>query len=344
MPEASAYTRGRARRHGIIGRATEGGGVVIYVLFFYDMAMTMANMALCVAFAALYVHRRSTLHLWLAILFGLCTLDIVLMYLFDFVPEFRATFSAAPGSSPFVYGYLHLAILLTFRLIAGFIFDRPPELREGALWILCCTYLAVAGSLAQALVEEFAENLCIGVLQLYIMGIGIKGLREGHEAARVLSPRAIKALVVSFACCSVGYLAWSVGSFAAGWESPRNVFVELSGGCNLVFACLYLHAYARCRREASAPSAVPLVAKRYDLTKREEEMLEMLAAGMSNQQIGSQAFISVGTVKTHAHNIYAKLGIKGRSDLASFLEQELSDSLDHVPHRRAGREREEAGL
>lgn len=302
---------------------------MVYLLFFYDMGMTVANMALCAAFAFFYAQRKSALHLWIAVLFGLCTADIMLMYLFDFVPEFRSLFSAAPGASPFLYGYLHLGILLTFRFIAGFIFDRPPALREGALWILCCTYLAVAGSLSEAAVEEFAENLCIGVLQLYIMGIGIAGLRDGREKGGTLDARTIRALVLSFAVCSVGYLLWSIGAFAAGWESPRNAFVELSGGVNLVFACLYMRAYLKRRREASAPAAVPLVAKRYDLTKREEEMLEMLAEGMSNQQIGSRAFIAVGTVKTHVHNIYAKLGIKGRADLAEFLERELSDSLDH---------------
>ena len=93
-------------------------------------------------------------------------------------------------------------------------------------------------------------------------------------------------------------LGWLFGvvdsSFAAGWESPRNVFVELSGGINFVFACLYLVAYARKLREASVPAVVPFVAKRYDLTKREEEMLEMLVEGLSNQQISSQAYISVG--------------------------------------------------
>ena len=302
---------------------------MVYLLFFYDMGMTMANAALCIGFAALFVRNRSPLHLWLAILFGLCTADIVLMYLFDFVPDFQLLFSAFPGSSPFLYGYLHLGILLTFRFIAGFIFDQPPAARESALWILCCTYLAVAGSLSEAVVEEFAENLCIGVLQLYIMGIGIRGLRKGDVGGRVLDSKAVVALVASFAFCSVGYLAWSIGSFAAGWESPRNVFVELSGGINFVFACLYLVAYARKLREASVPAVVPFVAKRYDLTKREEEMLEMLVEGLSNQQISSQAYISVGTVKTHAHNIYAKLGIKGRADLPAFLECELAASLDH---------------
>lgn len=310
---------------------------MVYLLFFYDMVMTMANTALCIAFVVLFTQRKNALQLWLAILFALSTADIVLMYLFDFVPDFQMVFAAAPASSPFVYGYLHLGILLTFRFIVGFIFDRPPALREGALWILCCTYLAVAGSLAEAAAQEFAENLCIGVLQLYIMGIGVAGLRDGRGEGRLLTARAIKALVASFAFCSVGYLAWSIGSFAAGWGSPRNAFVELSGGVNLVFACLYLHAYIKKRSEASAPTAVPFVAKRYGLTKREEEMLEMLAEGMSNQQISSHSFISVGTVKTHAHNIYAKLGIKGRADLAAFLEHEFSESLDHQTRHRSTR-------
>ena len=82
---------------------------MVYLLFFYDMGMTMANAALCIVFAALFVRNRSPLHLWLAILFGLCTADIVLMYLFDFVPDFQLLFSAFPGSSPFLYGYLHLS-------------------------------------------------------------------------------------------------------------------------------------------------------------------------------------------------------------------------------------------
>ena len=68
------------------------------------------------------------------------------------------------------------------------------------MWILCCTYLAVAGSLSEAVVEEFAENLCIGVLQLYIMGIGIRGLRKGDVGGRVLDSKAVAALVACAEC------------------------------------------------------------------------------------------------------------------------------------------------
>jgi len=48
------------------------------------------------------------------------------------------------------------------------------------------------------------------------------------------------------------------------------------------------------------------------LSEREMEVLLLLVAGFSNRQIAERLFISVGTVKTHVHNIMAKLEVSGR--------------------------------
>ena len=37
-----------------------------------------------------------------------------------------------------------------------------------------------------------------------------------------------------------------------------------------------------------------------------------MAEGLSNSEIADKLFISVGTVKTHVHNILGKLGVEGR--------------------------------
>ena len=48
------------------------------------------------------------------------------------------------------------------------------------------------------------------------------------------------------------------------------------------------------------------------LSERELEVLGLVAEGLSNREIADKLFLSVGTVKTHIHNIYGKLGVTGR--------------------------------
>jgi LuxR family transcriptional regulator, maltose regulon positive regulatory protein len=48
------------------------------------------------------------------------------------------------------------------------------------------------------------------------------------------------------------------------------------------------------------------------LTDRELEVMRLLTAGLSNQEMAGRLMVSVGTVKTHVHNIYGKLGAAGR--------------------------------
>ena len=52
------------------------------------------------------------------------------------------------------------------------------------------------------------------------------------------------------------------------------------------------------------------------LTAREAEVLQLLQEGMTNAQIAHHLSIGIETVRTHARNIYSKLGISTRRDLA----------------------------
>jgi len=49
------------------------------------------------------------------------------------------------------------------------------------------------------------------------------------------------------------------------------------------------------------------------LTPREVEVLQWVAAGKSNKEIGVQLFITEGTVKTHMKNLFEKLDVVGRT-------------------------------
>lgn len=50
----------------------------------------------------------------------------------------------------------------------------------------------------------------------------------------------------------------------------------------------------------------------FDLSPREMEVLELIAQGLSNQEIAEKLFISIHTVKTHSSNLFSKLDVKRR--------------------------------
>ncbi|WIE71962.1 response regulator transcription factor [Curtobacterium sp. MCJR17_020] len=64
----------------------------------------------------------------------------------------------------------------------------------------------------------------------------------------------------------------------------------------------------------SAP-AVPALRDRFpDLTPREADVLEHIAAGRTNPQIAAELFLTVPTVKSYVNQVFAKLGVATRAE------------------------------
>ncbi len=68
------------------------------------------------------------------------------------------------------------------------------------------------------------------------------------------------------------------------------------------------------------PEVVPAQSS-LGLTRREREVLQMMASGKSNQEIADTLFVSLGTVKVHVTRILAKLGVKSRSAAADYAHR-----------------------
>jgi DNA-binding NarL/FixJ family response regulator len=64
------------------------------------------------------------------------------------------------------------------------------------------------------------------------------------------------------------------------------------------------------------------------LTKRENEVLELVAQGKSNQEVADTLFISTKTVETHKTNILEKLGLKNTAELVRYAIKNNIISLD----------------
>lgn len=71
-------------------------------------------------------------------------------------------------------------------------------------------------------------------------------------------------------------------------------------------------------REVRVPADAPFVAdtvrqEALGITPRELEILELIAAGLSNREIASRLFVSENTVKTHSSRLFDKLGARRRT-------------------------------
>jgi len=57
------------------------------------------------------------------------------------------------------------------------------------------------------------------------------------------------------------------------------------------------------------------------LTSRELEVARLVAAALSNREIGERLYISVGTVANHIQDIFAKLGVSGRGQITLWIAE-----------------------
>ena len=101
-----------------------------------------------------------------------------------------------------------------------------------------------------------------------------------------------------------------------GVPMARLLCEALSQGVHPGYVRQLLAAFPTTEPERAAPSRAAAAGIRLlaePLSARELEVLPLIAEGLSNQEIAARLYLSLHTVKAHARNIYAKLGVNSRT-------------------------------
>ena len=164
-----------------------------------------------------------------------------------------------------------------------------------------CDVIGEAGSGREA-VEIFRDRRPDLVLLDLRMpeGDGIDALR----GILALDPEAKVLIITTYDTDEDIYRCLKTG--AKGYilkDSPREIIAEavaeiLNGGT---------YAPAQVTRRFFARMKAP------ELTTREVEVLQQIAAGLANKEIADRLGIGIGTVKTHVQNVFEKLGALSRT-------------------------------
>lgn len=100
-------------------------------------------------------------------------------------------------------------------------------------------------------------------------------------------------------------------------DLSMEIYLSIVGALFLVMG-LWLGGKLMNRNKTYSPARVAFDTNEGEvsslgLSNRELDVLTLVAKGLSNQEIAEELFISISTVKTHASNIYSKLGTKNRA-------------------------------
>lgn len=95
-------------------------------------------------------------------------------------------------------------------------------------------------------------------------------------------------------------------------------WVPLRGGADRIVAMV--------EGAASGPQSAV-----HGLSDREEEVLRLIAAGLTNREIAEQVFISINSVKTYIRSAYRKIGVNSRSQAVAWgLRHDIDRARDRV--------------
>ena len=139
---------------------------------------------------------------------------------------------------------------------------------------------------------------------------------DGIEATREIRLRLPEVEVV--ALTSVLEDASVTGAIKAGAIGYLLKTTEADELCEAIRAAaagqvrLAPEAAARLMREVRAPESPET------LTKREAEVLKLVARGKANKQVARELFIDEKTVKSHVHSILSKLNVRSRTQAALY--------------------------
>ena len=152
------------------------------------------------------------------------------------------------------------------------------ERTGGLIEILALRGLALwAGSKKERAVSTLAKALALAEPEGYVRTFVEEGAPMGDLLSATLEARQSGRLEAAERI-SVSYLARLLGSVA---------------------------------QEATAPAADERLPE--PLSKRELEVLALIASGRPNREIAAKLFVSTSTVKTHIHRLYRKLGARSRT-------------------------------
>jgi DNA-binding NarL/FixJ family response regulator len=200
--------------------------------------------------------------------------------------------------------------------------DDDDLMRAGLIELLSGEpHIEIAGeaSTGRQAVER-ARRLRPEVVLMDVRMPDLDGIEATRELARA-APHARVLILTTFE--QDDYVFGALRAGASGFLLKRTRPEELIAAVRTIAAGESLLSPSVTRRVIDRMAQQPLpeladVARLDELTRREREVLELVARGLSNREIASELFVEESTVRTHVKRIQMKLQLRDRVQIVIF--------------------------
>lgn len=319
------------------------------LLFLYNLFLIIAYTSVIASLSDQFIEKKESYLIPIIVLYVFYLIDTIIIYLTNefagFATWYDVTFMSVPTVKTIIYlGTAFCLLQIWNKFVNGFF---PPY--QGIILILMGLWYLFIPMMENSPVKVWLYYIAYQIFTLSFSLLGLKKI--GRESLSEPVKKILKTLLILTAVFSVFIAAEdSFVIFTVDIYSQNRIYIQDRNYCEdilrICYTAIILYTIYRSKlkitddfslgtaetednlNKPQAESASPLspktitdeekkyiYAQSIHLTDREGEIFSLLIDDKNNQQISESLYISIGTVKTHIHNIFQKAGVAHRDEL-----------------------------
>ena len=328
------------------------------IMFLYNIALLITYSAALSALLLLSMQRKGKLEMYISILFAVFILDNTIIYMTEFLENFSKQYDLAFMTIPAFKTVIFLAGAVCSLYIFNTIFERKFNIIDFSILVVFGLLLLFIPMLPDSAFMVWLWYLPNQIYMIYLGSLGLRIIKKEPEKYTEHFYVRWKQILISCVIFHILILIedtivifnFDVYSDIMVKINNRSVSEDIMSLVYAVAAFLYAKQsiFSNNRNaeiireeiekiEKEVGTVVPIdisaeilrnFAEKYQLTSREQEILRVLLEDKTNQEISNELFISLGTVKSHVHNIFQKVEVSKRKQLLKKYDEFKEEYLE----------------
>lgn len=301
------------------------------VIFLYNILLIVLY-STTMAFAInSYLKEKNKVFLLISLYLAFFIFDNVIIYMTEFINSFAQSYDQSFMSAPAIKTIIFMGnAFFSAAIIAHLRKEKLKPFHYGLLIALAVWMILIP------LMANSAFKVWLYYLgnQVFLFYLGFYCWRGTKKDLPELNKGYLKKLMIINLLFSVlivledSFVIFNIDQYSSLTTKIYNR--SISEDIFSITICLLLFHFFLKNREENNDEPVEeqeekLLVQRFchahQFTQRESEVFELLLFHCTNQEIADQLFLSLGTVKTHVHNIFIKLEIKKRTQIFPLFEE-----------------------